>query len=123
MMKQKTKLVLNGDMVVVGTTTENNYIIYIKKTNDTKVVQSEILKGLGERNRIVNQHEDLDLLSTYNTSGTEIVVDRGIYIIGKNLKCNTHIGYKIFGKSAKPLDISSEHLKTTNRTIINPDSL
>lgn len=117
--KSKAHLVMPGDMCIVGKTVDNNVIIYDKYTNSTKVVQFELLEILKERNKIINAGIDVQKLSIYNSQVTDIVEDRGLYIIGKVLKNQETIAYRVFGSGAKPLDIQIERLLKSNKSYIN----
>lgn len=117
--KNKAKIVMYGDMCIVGRTVDNNIIVYDRYTNDTRVVQLGILNDLKERNKIVNRCIDLNQLSMYNNYGNRLEIDRGLYIIGSLIQDGKLVGYRVFGSGAKPVDIQVERLLKRDRKYIN----
>lgn len=115
----KNKLVMAGDLCIVGTTVDNKIIIYDNYTKGTRIVQKDILECLSARNQVINKNIDLNRLSLYDIKGTHIEVDRGLYVIGKVVNRGQVVGYRVFGTGAKPIDLTADRLLKTDRKYIN----
>lgn len=112
-------LIMLGDICIVGVTVDNKVIIYDKYTDSTRIVQRQVLEVIKQRNKVINSEFSLQKLSVYNSRAADIIIDRGLYIIGKIVKDQKVIAYKVFGSGAKPLNIPVEKLLECDRHYIN----